>query len=150
MLSVRCVRSSCNVVIIYLPLCTLAIVSRIDGTSLCVACAGRTASIADLLADVRRIKMAGDGLRAACSRPGTASTQGKLHANSPGQALAQPIKGSQAYTPKGRTADGPKAGDDCSPACTDSESDGSPRSSCHSSFTSDSVDAALQARAINR
>ena len=119
-----------------------------------IACAGRTASIADLLADVKRVKMAGDGLRAACSRPGTASTQGKLHANSPGQALAKPIKGSQAHTPRGRTADGPKAGDqagdEISPACTDTDSDGSPRSSCHSSFTSDSVDTALQAWAIKR
>ena len=121
---------------------------------LCIARAGRTATIADLLADVRRIKMAGDGLRAACSRPGTASTQGKLHANSPGQALAKPIKGSQAHTPRGRTADRPKAGDqagdECSLACTDTDSNGSPDSSCHSSFTSDSVDAALQARALKR
>ena len=132
----------------------VAHVPGFDNSSLCTACAGRTASIADLLADVRRVKMVGDGLRAACSRPGTASTQGKLHANSPGQALAKPIKGSQAHTPRGRTADGPKAGDqagdEISPACTDTDSDGSPRSSCHSSFTSDSVDAVLQARALKR
>ncbi len=133
---------------------TLAIVSGVDGTSLCVACAGRTASIADLLADVRRVKMAGDGLRAACNRPGTASTQAKRHANSPGQALAKPIKGNQAHPPRGRTADGPKAGDqagdESSPACTDTDSDGSPHGSCHTSFTSDSVDAALQAWALKR
>jgi len=131
----------------------VAYVSGFVDTSLCVACAGRTASVADLLADVRRVKMAGDGLRAACSRPGTASTRAKMHANSPGQALAS-IKGSQAHTPRGRTADDPKAGDqagdDCSPACTDTDSDCSPHSSCSGSFTSDSVDAALQARALKR
>ena len=133
--------------------CNFGDCSGVDGTSLCVACAGRTASIADLLADVRRVKMAGDGLRAASSRPGTASAQAKLHANSPGQALAS-IKGSQAHTPRGRTADSPRAwdqaGDESSPACTDTDSDGSCRSSCHSSFTSDSVDAVLQARALKR
>ena len=129
----------------------VADVSGFGGTSWGVACAGRTASIADLLADVRHVKMAGDGLRAA-SRPGTASTQ--LHANSPGQALVKPIKGSHAHTPRGRAAVSPtagdQAGDDCSPACTDTDSDGSPGSSCHSGFTSDSFDAALQAWALKR
>ena len=133
---------------------SMADVSGFGGTSWGVACAGRTASIADLLADVRRVKIAGDGLRAAGSRPGTASTQGKLHANRPGQALVKPIKGSHAHTPRGRAAVSPTAGDQagdvCSPACTDTDSDGSPRSSCHSGFTSDSFDAALQAWALRR
>lgn len=131
----------------------MAHVPGLDHSSWCVACAGRTPSIADLLADVRRIKMAGDGLRAACSRPGTASTQAQRHANSPGQALAS-IKGSQAHTPSSRTVGSPKAedqaGDDCSPACTDTDSDDFPHISCHSSFTSDNVDAVLQARALKR
>ena len=42
-------------------------------------------SISDLLADVRRVKLAGDGLRAVHSRPATAASQGRAAASSPGQ-----------------------------------------------------------------
>ena len=137
-----------------------------------IAYAGCAASIADLLADVRRIKMAGDGLRASRSRPGTAGNspraacsklsnrpqQHDLHADRPAHANTE-TKGSSAnrleviaaVCPKGRTADAPGvdlATDARSPVCTDAESDCS-LDSCTSqsgTFTPDSVDAALQAR----
>ena len=42
-------------------------------------------SISDLLADVRRVKLAGNGLRAVHSRPATAASQGRAAASSPSQ-----------------------------------------------------------------
>ena len=143
------------------------------------AYAGRAASIADLLADVRRIKMAGDGLRASCSRPETAGSspraapstlhsrpgQRNLPANSPAHAntdmqgsMLNRLEVKAAVCPNGRTADAPGvnlASDKCSPVCTDAESECS-LGSCDGSrsqsgtFTPDSVDAALQARRTNR
>ena len=41
------------------------------------------ASIADLLADVRRLKAAGDSIRAVRSRPATAASQGRAVAAHP-------------------------------------------------------------------
>lgn len=49
--------------------------------------AGHVLSISDLLADVRRIKLAGESLRAVCSRPATAAPQGRAAASSPSQEL---------------------------------------------------------------
>ena len=45
------------------------------GENAAAGAGAKNASIADLLADVRRLKAAGDSLRAVCSRPATAASQ---------------------------------------------------------------------------
>lgn len=55
-------------------------------THACIS-AGREASLSELLADVRRIKLAGDGLKAVRSRPATGDPQGRAAANSPSPEL---------------------------------------------------------------
>ena len=114
------------------------------------AAAGRDVSISDLLADVRRIKLAGDSLRAGRSRPSTAASQGRAAANSPGNmATSSNSKHEHGVGPTHRPAlDGclQKAG-----SCTDYSSDESSDTGVQSAaVTPDSASPEQLSRAFGR
>lgn len=82
--------------------------------------AGRDVSISELLADVRRIKLAGDSLRAVRSRPATAASQGRAAASSPSQELhTGPAAGQARQVDKQCSQDSPLSDGSCSGLSSD-------------------------------
>ena len=87
--------------------------------------AGHDASISDLLADVRRIKLAGDALRAVRSRPATAASSPSraLHIGATGPTVGAARQGDKQCSQESPSSDGSYS-DYSSHDCRGSQSSG--------------------------